>query len=458
LNIKPILQNGNHALFVTAFLITALWPGAGTADEDMCNTLICKMQTKDFSIDFRSLTYGIVQKYSDSTQNPSNDFLQIPRYVAALELRPDLRLNKDILDLSVKPRMRVYYRKWQEGSREGDSDWDSDWFINEWLARLKIRQNTFISYGRENLQWGPSFLFSPSNPFFQDNGRRNPYLEVPGMDFGRVVYVPHSSWTISLIANTGEGLNKATGPGRFLSSYPPAPFEKTYSLKIDYTGRESYSTAILSRKEDSGNILGFFGGWTVSDALLLYSEGSFTQGSQALYPVTDNSTLRASMQKLYQYSSSINPAILMGGSYTLETRGTLTIEYAYYGQGLNNTEADSYYSLRRKAAQAFISDGPLSALGQKVLGQMTNTGLRLLRKNYGLFQYTQSNIKDVFDCTIRWTQNLDDGSGQFTSVLVYYLGKHLELFSVGSIMAGGKNTEFGSMLDYQWMAGLKYTF
>ena len=89
---------------------------------------------------------------------------------------------------------------------------------------------------------------------------------------------------------------------------------------------------------------------------------------------------------------------------------------------------------------------------------MTNTGLRLLRKNYGLFQYTQSNIRDVFDCTIRWTQNLDDGSGQFTSVLVYYLGKHLELFSVGSIMAGGKNTEFGSTLDYQWMAGLKYTF
>jgi hypothetical protein len=121
-------------------------------------------------------------------------------------------------------------------------------------------------------------------------------------------------------------------------------------------------------------------------------------------------------------------------------------------------EADSYYSLRRQASGTIGLGNRISGLGQQTLGQTAATGLRLLRKNYALLQYIQTNIRNRLDLTIRWTQNLDDGSGQFTSVLAYSLGKHLELFSVGTVMAGGENTEFGSFLDYQWMAGLQYTF
>jgi hypothetical protein len=411
-----------------------------------------------FSSDLRVLTYGVVQEYADSTQNASNNFLQIPRYIANVEIRPDLSLDLDPLTLSAKPRARLYYRAWTEGCRRGDSEWDSDLFVNEWLARWGIRQDLFLSYGRENLQWGPSFLFSPSNPFFRDNGRRNPYLEVPGMGFGRAVWLPNSSFTASFIVNTNEGLNAATGPGRFLSPFIPMPFERTYSLKMDYTGQENYGSLILSRREDSENILGFFGGWTVSDAVLLYGEGSLTQGSPALYPAADSSRFAVSMRNLHKHDTALTPAILAGGSYTFETKGTMTLEYAYYGPGLNDEEAGMYYSLRRRASQAVMSGGPLSAAGQAVLGQMATTGLRLLRRNYALIQYTHNHIRDVVDLTLRWTQNLDDGSGQFTAVLVCYLGKHVELFSVASIMTGGKDTEYGSMLDRQWMAGLKYTF
>jgi hypothetical protein len=161
--------------------------------------VIQKILAEHFSFDFRILTYGIIQEPSNSSQNPGNNFLQLPHYLADLEIRPDLRLNIDPLELSVKPRMRLEYSIWREGDLKGKSEWINDWYINEWLARWKVLQNLFISYGRENLQWGPSFLFSPSNPFFQDNGRRNPYLEVPGMDFGRLVWIPESSWTISFM-------------------------------------------------------------------------------------------------------------------------------------------------------------------------------------------------------------------------------------------------------------------
>jgi hypothetical protein len=443
---KPLLT-----IVVLLMVVLGGWPEIGTAGEDSLTrlTAIQKTLSEHFSLDFRILAYGIIQEPADSSQNAGMNFLQIPRYLADLEIRPDLRLNMDFLDLSAKPRMRLGYSIWREGNLKGESEWNDDWYINEWLARLKVRENLFLSYGRENLQWGPSSLFSPSNSFFQDNGRRNPYVEVPGMDFGRLVWIPGSSWTLSFIDNTDEGHNKIIGP---------IPFEKTYALKVDYTGRENYGSMILSYKEDSQTLLGFFGGWTISDAILLYGEGVIAQGSKAFYPKKDRSPLEASMIKVHEDDSTIKPVLLIGGSYTFGTNGTLTMEYAYYSPGYGDAEADTYYSLRRKAANVINLGGRISELAQMTLGQTAGTGLRFLRRNYGLLQYTQSNIKNAVDLMVRWTQNLDDGSGQFTGLVTYFLGKHLELFSIGTVMAGGKDTEFGSILDYQWMIGLKYTF
>ncbi|MBA4395179.1 MAG: hypothetical protein C0407_16640, partial [Desulfobacca sp.] len=406
---------------------------------------IQRVLAESFSWDLRILPYGLIQEPAHSTQNPGNNFLKLPRYTANLEIRPDLRFKTEQVELMVKPRLKLGVDFWQEGTRRSEKQENDDAYINEWLARWKARENLFISYGRENLQWGPSFLFSPSNPFLQDNGRRNPYQEVPGTDFGRIVWIPDNSWTLSFIANTEEGRYKPIGPD---------PFERIYALKLDYSGRENYGSMIFSQSEYSRNSLGFFGGWTVSDAVLLYGEGVFTRGSRALYPQTDGSPFGGSFQKLHQNDSAINPVFLAGGSYTLETKGTLSLEYAYYGPGLNTDEAGNYYALRRQSAEAFNFGGMLSGLGQKNLGQAVNTGLRFLRKNYVLLQYTQNNIYNRLDLTLRWTQNLDDGSCQFTSLVTYSLGNHLELFSVGTLNGGSKDSEFGSLLDYQWMIGV----
>jgi hypothetical protein len=433
------------------FLLIAVggwWPQVAAADDagDTKSSVIQKFQD-GFSVDLRILTYGVVQEAAKSTQNPDNNFLQIPHYTANLEIRPDFRLDLNNLSLSAKPRAKMDFRIWEEGLRSGETQWKADWYVNEWLVRLKARENLFVSYGRENLQWGPSFLFSPSNPFFRDNGRSNPYVEVQGMEFGRLVFIPHSSWTMSVIVNTDEGRNILLGPD---------PFEKTYALKVDYTGRENYASIILSQK-DYKKTVGFFGGWTISDAILLYGEGSFAQGSPALYPQKDMSPLGASMQKIHQDDNDIKPILLIGSSYTLEASGTFSLEYAYNAPGDNSDEADIYYALRRKGAIAFNMGGMAGALGLMTLGQTINPGLRFLRKNYAMLQYSQSNIQNKIDLTLRWTQNLDDGSGQFITLVSYSLGNHLELFSSGMISAGAENTEFSSTMNYQLMFGLKYT-
>jgi hypothetical protein len=164
------------------------------------------------------------------------------------------------------------------------------------------------------------------------------------------------------------------------------------------------------------------------------------------------------MAQTREYASTLEPVLLLGASYAFASKGALTIEYAHYGPGYSKTEAEQYYSLRRKGAQALGLSGRIAGLGKMALSQTAATGLRFLRKNYLMLQYTETNIRNVIDLTCRWTQNLDDGSGQFTSLFSHSLGKHLELFSVTTVMVGGKNTEFGSFLDYQLMAGVQYTF
>jgi hypothetical protein len=398
-----------------------------------------------FSANLRVLSYGVAQGISNSSQNPDNNFLQLPDSEAILEFRPDLRLLYDPFEISAKPRMVLSYSHVGEGIRNGDEESKDQIYMNEWLARWKARENLYLSYGRENTQWGPSFLFSPSNPFFLDNGRRNPILEVPGMDFGRLVWILQSDWTFSFIANTDEGRNIIIGPG---------PFERSYALKLDYTGRENYASAILTYREDGRESLGFFGGWTFSDAVLLYAEGAATRHDGILYPESDQSPLGISM---VVRRSDFSPSLLLGGSYTFAGNGTLTLEGVYYAPGYSHSEAERYFELRQRAATAFGMTGPISDLGYKTLADTINPGLRLLRRYYALLQYTQTNILNAIDLTLRWTQNIEDGSGQFITYDTYSIREHLELFVFGLCNLGRGNTEFGSILDWQAMIGLKFT-
>jgi hypothetical protein len=442
------------------------------ADAEYADRPYIKKLKGSFSGDVRILTYGVAQDPAKSTQNPNN-IAGIPRYIGNLEIRPDLRFNTQYLDAAFKPRARLDYQAWKDGQREGEDEWNDDWYVNEWLVRLKALDRIFLSYGRENLQWGPSFLYSPSNPFFFDNGRSNPYVEVPGMDFGRLVFVPHMLWTTSFIVNTDKGRNMLLGTD---------PFEKTYAVKADYSGNQNYASLILSQR-DSKNTLGYFGGWTVSDALLLYSEGSMRKGSDALYPNLRRTTLvhsfletifqtsdlslildryaelrKAVMEKTREDDSDIYPVLLVGGSYTFETIGTLSLEYMYNSPGYTKDEADLYYLVRGNAAYAYADMGAFPALsGAYTLYQTGYTGLRFLRKNYTMLQYYKGNIFNRLDTTLRWTQNVDDGSAQFLGLLSYSLGNRLELFSSGVVNSGKEDSEFGTFIDYQFMFGFKYS-
>ena len=418
-----------------------------TGTTDKTDNSLGNELSEGFDASLRILSYGIYQGVAGSSQNPDNDFLRIPRFQANLDIRPDLYLQFRKIELSIKPRTNVLWSAWEDGALKGDRAWEDDWYINEWLFKLGVSDSLFLSYGRENLQWGPSYLFSPSNPFFEDNGRMNPKLEVPGMDFARLIWVPSIKWAVSFITNTDEGRQ----------IFEHNKFHRGYAVKIDYTGDEEYIGLILSHKER--HRIGAFCGWTATDALLLYADIGFSQGNDALYPVYDNlSPFGASMLAVNEESSVWNQSVMMGASYTFLAGPTVSVEYLYNDTGYSDKQSERYYQLRHNAMNAYYEDGPISGLSRMVLGQTVNPGIRFLRKNYLVLQYRQNDIRDVLSLSLNVIRNIDDKGLRLISNLEYTVGDHVQIFSIGSLNTGESDAEFRSAFDSSFILGLEYTF
>ena len=140
------------------------------------------------------------------------------------------------------------------------------------------------------------------------------------MDYGRLVWIPSSTWSLSWIANTDEGRQE------FFKH-----FEPTYALKLDYTGEEKYFSLIPSYRETNDAQrqphewrLGFFGGWSASDALLLYMEGN------VLVDLEDETGSNRQPATFDQEEGDTD--ILAGLSYTFQMGPTVSLEY-YHNSG-----------------------------------------------------------------------------------------------------------------------------
>ena len=346
----------------------------------------------------RNLSYLQSQELAESPVNPENQLL-LPSLTAQNDLRLDLDVYASVFDFALKPRFEIRQDWWDSGALDGESRSDSEAFVNEWLARVQLGEVFFLSYGREDLQWGPSFLLSPSNPFDSDNGRRNPKKEVPGADYGKLVWTPSQAWTASLIINTD--------PGR--KAWESATFEETYALKVDFLRDRGYFSAIASYQDTTDARLGLVAHVDTSDALALYVEGS-----------GDSSDVEA----------------LVGGSYTLMAGPTLVMEL------FHNQSGDA--------------DTPLAGLLAEPLPLATRESL--LRQNYLLVQAYDQNITDNLSAVLRWVLNLDDNSTYLLGLAEYDIGAHTRLFATGNLNEGDGESEFGSILDYWIMGGVELIF
>lgn len=376
--------------------VMSLLPAIAESDDRVVSSKMEKLlETVDF--EFHNLNFAQVKKPVDSELNPDNR-LKISRYTLGSDFRPNLKIVFPVLDIIFKPRLELRWDRWEDGLKDGETETDEDMFVNEWLIRVHPVNPLFLSYGREDLQWGPSFLLSPSNPFYTDNGRDRPKIEVAGADYGRLVWVPNLQWTCSFIVNTDEGHKELL-----------TPFRKTYAAKIDYLAEEAYFSIILSKQESYDSRLGGFLSWNINDANVLYAEGS---------------------------GSDDEVEFLVGTSYTFIRGGTFAFEYFYNGGG--------------------TSDGSLVM----ELASLDAPSARetLFRKNYLLVQYYDQDTLGFWNAFLRGTIGLDDESFSILAHGEFNIGDHSQLFATGTIYSGDDESEFGSLLDYRVQVGVEFYF
>lgn len=353
----------------------------------------------------RNLTYTLFQQPSDTalTLGFSSDS---PENVIQNDLRVDLAWARGPVRINLKPRADLFWQSWSSGPRSGEDEASGNLYFYEWSGRLSLGKMLQAEYGLLNLQWGPSFLLSPSNPFDQRNGESNPKLELPpAMDYGLLTWFPGQAWTVTLIANVDKGRKRY-----------PQEFYRTYALKADHVFRDGYASVIASYRDESSRSsaasartrVGYYAGYNLTDRLLGYLEGS---------------------------SSEKDSENLVGFSYTTDLGPTLVAEYFHNSSG---SSADIRQLLLRPDEVDWRE--------------------ALLRKNYLLLQAYQRNIRGVFDYVVRWVTSPDDHSHSANVQLDLGVSDMVTLFTVATVNLGDAEDELSAARDYQVMAGLEVAF
>ena len=402
-----------------------------------------------FSYNLKAYVFGTDQSPSHSTQNPDNAFLNLYRYSSELDLRPDFFLDYPDVSAVFKPRINVSYYWWEDGASKGKTEALDRTFVNEWRVQAKPFSTLFVSFGKEKLLWGPSFLESPSNVLFKDTEKINPILEVEGKYLAKAIYVPNEAITITLIMETQKDTDEL---GESLK-----PLQ---ALKADFLSSTSLISMIVYYRQDDRFRLGSYGQWTASDALLLYYDGIVSKGTNALYPVLDPANpLGGAFAEQYDYSSRLFTTVTAGGSYTFLSGPTFSMEFLYNDQGYNNAEANAYYMIRQNASDHFFDSTPLSGLSMMTLDDSLNNELPFLRRYYLMGQFQVREIKNVLDVIVRYTHGIEEHAGQASSIIEWRISDRIEVFNIDTIAAGsGRNTEFNSLITSSYMAGIEMHF
>ncbi|SFU53095.1 hypothetical protein [Pseudoduganella namucuonensis] len=391
---------------------------------------------------YNLFAFGVAHRQSGAERG--FNLLALPRNQQQLDLRPDFGWTGAGLELGLKPRLSLLRSETDmEFGLPGRQTYHaSHAYINEGYVRYRAGDAfTFIA-GRENLQWGPAALLSASNPFNPNNGKSNPNVEQPGMDYVRAVYIPSGTWTLSLIANTGRGRlgredrhsatvgSFALGAAAALAGAREAVadffdatereqtgFDRTYAAKLDYTGDGHYASLLWSHRKHGLNRTGAFAGWNASEALLVYGEASVAQRRASQAP----------QRRDYR--------ALLGGSYTLESGATFTAEYFRNNAGCRLT--------------------PVALCAGTALPQPR---LPVLRRRYQLLQYVDTKVGGNTNLLLRAIRNADDHSHQASLHIEYELGGHTQLYLTPTLSRGKAGSEFGTLPRRSLFYGLSYTF
>lgn len=382
----------------------------------------------------------------NSLLNPGNRIARLPGGQTDLEARLDLKLTTDHVVLSLKPRARFEWKRFEDDS----SKTRFDAFVNQWSVTVFPVQELAVSVGRDILTWGPSNFRSPSNPIYFENGRNNPMRELRGVDVAKVTYSPLAELSLSLLHNFGDGR------GDWQWEKEEEGFKALSLLKLDYTA-DVYTASLNVSKRWSNERprFGAFGQAILNEALLVYAEAGLRQGTSALYPEVLPTPMGGVFLPRHAEDNQLFYTALIGGGYTFGSGHTVYLEYLSNNEGYRWADQVRYFDIATSASEVLTSQSPAAPLAGQTLGAALNNGLALQGRHYLFLQVQNSQADSGPIWQLRYALNLVDGSGQASAYVEWNALERLAFFGLAVVNHGGHRSEFNSLLNHSILVGAK---
>ena len=404
----------------------------------------------DFHDNFVALSYAQNNGVTNSNDNPGNQLAKLPQTNATLELLPEFSLTTGMLKFQLSPRMLEQWNQVQTSGVVSNNE-GGQAYLNGWGVRFTPNDAIAMSVGREVLLWGPAMSYSPSDPFYIDNGRSNPNIELYGKDFVKTAWFIDNAWTLNYIDNFGKGVIDLSPPG--LESFGFESFHRTRVLKLDHTGNEMYWSVNYAKIEDLPDKIGFSMQRTVSDAVLVYADGGYNL-HRTQYQIASNNN--EGLQFAPPSGGGLSGIGILGMAYTLQAGPLFTIEYINNNQGWSNAQAHAYQLLAQNSVNQLGTRN--TGFAMQELARGADPGSILLRQNYLFLQYFHQNLMTDLDLTMRLTRNLDDNGMQIVNIIEKRMGNRYNLFGQIALNTGGSSTEFGRYISRQFLFGFRTDF
>jgi len=382
--------------------------------------------------------------------NQDNALLRVPEFALQTELWPNVRVGFDAFELVLRPRMAVNSKasrvkdRWQ--STSGDSRTDEMSILAEWtelFASWQVSDSLALTFGRQNFQWGPSELVSPSNRIFHETYfARNALTLVPGKDLVRVnVSIGRAFSAIVLIETHDNGdtpFNAADG------------FEEAAATKVEYSRENGidYVGVTAGKARNRRPWFGWYGSYELFGGLSLYFDMSHTRGSRALYPIPTPLGFPTFAQTRVDKDSIFTFGVA-GARYAFTGGADLRIEAIYNEAGYTRRQVDQATDAVRTlaAVEPQVAMAAYAAPGLEFIGQ---------RYLYASLRVPELPPGEALSVQARYLAALADGSGSGFVDVQYVGGDAWMLFLSLLGTHGGDDRELTRFARAAVFAGSRY--
>ncbi len=344
---------------------------------------------------------------TDSPANPDNALLGLDTRTAAVDLRPNLKIDGGAFQIVARPQLKTDAARQKVKGVEGSEHPKSSGTWLEAYGVFNASDRVQVSYGVQNYQWGAAETINPSNRIFHEN------LDSKGLvaaSQGRNLARANLSWTkyLTSVFMSETEQNKNTSEFRAEETFQTRALMKH---ELNWNSGADYFGVVYGAPETGSPWFGEYFNVSLFDGLAFYADAAHQRNSEAWYPVIESSTIAASQKVINMRQSKLHDGkmynLIVGGlRYSFE--GGSDLRFEYFDNSAGWTIDDNV-----NAKGALDTKKTLQLPDYKTnLRRILRPGLEYRGQRYGLVSLRVPDVLNIKDLTVygRMMRSLADGS------------------------------------------------